>query len=98
MPNRADIISEAIDQMRADPDPRWQAVADLLDGSPLGYARLLDRNQRLAPANYPDADRGVAVANAYLDRTGKLAGHSCPNCEGVDPASCAFNKTEQGIR
>ncbi|MFG2046081.1 hypothetical protein ACGFIW_01455 [Micromonospora sp. NPDC048935] len=65
---RADIIREAIDQMRNDPDPRWQAVADLLGGGPLSYASLLDRNPTQRPSDYPDADRAVAVATAYLAR------------------------------
>lgn len=24
----------------------------------------------------------------------EVPAHTCPNCEGVDPQSCAFNKTE----
>ncbi len=69
MQNRAKKIRAAASAMRADADPRWHAVADLLEGGPLGYAALLDGNPRQNPANYPDADRAIAVADAYLARS-----------------------------
>lgn len=68
----ADDVQAAINAMRDDSDPRWHAVADLLGGGAvLGLARMAD--QRPDPAsyvrNYPDVQRGLAVARAYLDVT-----------------------------
>lgn len=66
----ADDIQTAIDAMRQDSDRRWHAVADLLAGGPLGYARLIDNRSEAERAKYvsqyPDAERGLVVALAYL--------------------------------
>lgn len=66
--NNVDLIQHAITAMTRDPDRRWQAVAELLGGGPLGYARMIeshpDRDQMAL--RYPDASRAVAVARAYL--------------------------------
>jgi hypothetical protein len=64
-----ELIEAAVSAMRRDPDPCWRAVAELLAGGPLGYARLIAVNPNPArvAANYPDAARGVQVARAYLE-------------------------------
>lgn len=66
----AEEIQTAIDAMRQDADSRWHAVADLLAGGPLGYARLIDNRpeseRRQYAVNYPDAHRAVLVARDYL--------------------------------
>jgi hypothetical protein len=59
-PPDATVIREAIAAMRADPDPRWHAVADLLATSPLNYARLPGFG------HMAEARSGAAVARAYL--------------------------------
>jgi hypothetical protein len=68
----APLIEEAAAAMRQDPDPRWHAVADLLEGGPLGYAHLVDIRDNPAQfaTRYPDLGRGVAVARAYLNQNG----------------------------
>lgn len=57
----AQILRQAIDAMRTDHDTRWHAVADLLAGAPLSYAR------NPACASYSAVVDGVKVARAYLD-------------------------------
>ncbi len=67
-----ELIEEAIKRMRAEPDARWHAVADLLAGGPLAGARLFAVRVKLRSSaeptsvRYPDAARGVVVARTYL--------------------------------
>ena len=64
----ADTIESAVAAMRESTDTRWHAVADLLAGGPLGYARMADIRPHPAAfaRNYPDLERGLLVAHAYL--------------------------------
>lgn len=63
-----DTLEAAIQAMRESSDTRWHAVADLLAGGPLGYARMAEN--RADPAryarNYPDLERALLVAHAFL--------------------------------
>jgi hypothetical protein len=68
IPSYADTIEVAIKAMRESTDTRWHAVADLLAGGPLDYARMTDNRPDPAAfaANYPDLQRGLLAALAYL--------------------------------
>ncbi len=70
MPPRhfTDTLTAAINAMRESSDTRWHAVADMLAGGPLSYARLADgRDNPTAYArNYPDLLRAMVVAQAFL--------------------------------
>ncbi|MEU4558447.1 hypothetical protein AB0F72_08655 [Actinoplanes sp. NPDC023936] len=63
-----DTITAAIAALRESTDTRWHAVADLLAGGPLGYAQLTEGRDDPArfAANYPDLQRALLVAHAYL--------------------------------
>lgn len=68
----APLIEQAAEAMRADTDPRWHAVAELMTGGPIGYAQMIDRHpdrERMI-RNYQDASRAAEVARAYLEQQG----------------------------
>jgi hypothetical protein len=69
------LIEQAAKRMAADPDSRWHAVATLLLGGPISYARLLDGhpNRERMLADYPDAPRAAEVARAYLSGAAGVA-------------------------
>lgn len=61
------LLRRAVEAMRADDDPRWHSVADLLAGGPSAYAGLVAATGDAAAAvRYPDLTRATSVARAYL--------------------------------